>query len=63
MKEKELGDQMPGQASYVEVNVAKNRNGQTGRASLFFYKEYGRFDQPSEEWEKAMMEVTKEDID
>lgn len=63
MKEKELGDQMPGQASYVEVNVAKNRNGQTGRASLFFYKEYGRFDQPSEEWEKAMMEVAKEDID
>lgn len=63
VKEKELGEQIPGQASYVEINVAKNRNGQTGRCSLFFYKEYGRFDPPSEEWEKAMMEVTKDDID
>lgn len=62
-KEKELGAQVPGSASYVEVNVAKNRNGQTGRVPLFFYKEYGRFDPPSEEWEKAMMEVTKEDAD
>lgn len=62
-KEKELGEQVPGSASYVEVNVAKNRNGQTGRVPLFFYKEYGRFDPPSEEWEKAMMEVTKDDID
>lgn len=63
VKEKELGEQIPGQASYVEINVAKNRNGQTGRCSLFFYKEYGRFDPPSEEWERAMQEVTKEDID
>jgi replicative DNA helicase len=43
-----------GDASYVEVNVAKNRNGQTGPISLFFYKSFGRFDQPSQEFEEQM---------
>ena len=63
IKEKELGSEMPGSTSYVEINVAKNRNGSTGRCSLFFYKEYGRFESPSEEWEKAMLEVTQGDLD
>lgn len=62
-KEKELGEEMPGGVSYVEVNIAKNRNGQTGKAGLFFYKEYGKFEAPSEEWEKAMLEVTAGDED
>ena len=48
-KEKLTGEPMGGDVSYVEVNVAKNRNGQTGNAYLFFYKSFGRFDEPSEE--------------
>ena len=34
-KEKITGEPMGGDVSYVEVNVAKNRNGQTGNAYLF----------------------------
>jgi replicative DNA helicase len=63
MKEKELGAAMPGSASYVEVNIAKNRNGQTGRVGLFFFKEYGKFDSPSEEWEEAMLKVSETPVD
>ena len=51
---KKVGDNangsIPGDVSLVEVNVAKNRNGQVGIAELFFYKEFGRFDEPSKEW-------------
>ena len=53
-----LAEQMPGDASYVEVNIAKNRNGQVGPVSLFFYKAYGRFDDPPKEWEAQMKELT-----
>ena len=42
-KEKELGSEIPGNASYTEVIIAKNRSGQTGTARLFFYKDYVRF--------------------
>ncbi|MPN37335.1 Replicative DNA helicase [bioreactor metagenome] len=56
-KEKEAGDTLPGNASYVEVNVAKNRNGATGKVPLFFYKDFGRFDSPSKAWVDAMREV------
>lgn len=59
-KEKELGDQMPGDASYVEVNIAKNRNGRTGIAGLFFYKAFGLFDTPNEEWQAQMRAITEE---
>ena len=48
------------QISYVEVNVAKNRNGQTGQCGLFFYRHFGRFDSPTEEWEKQMQQLTDE---
>ncbi len=57
VQRKQLLDQMPGSASYVEVQVAKNRNGQTGRACLFFFKSFGRFTQPSEEWELKMRDI------
>ena len=50
---------MPGSASYVEVNVAKNRNGQVGKAGLFFYKAYGRFDPPSKDWEANMIALSE----
>lgn len=48
---------LPGDVSLVEVNVAKNRNGQTGMAEMFFYKEFGRFDQPSKEWDEQMRAI------
>jgi len=58
-REKLTGEPMGGDVSYVEVNVAKNRNGQTGNAYLFFYKSFGRFDEPSEEWLKQMREISE----
>ena len=58
-REKLTGEPMGGDVSYVEVNVAKNRNGQTGNAYLFFYKSFGRFDEPSEEWLKQMREIAE----
>ena len=62
-REKELVSQMPGDASLIEVNVAKNRNGQTGPVNLFFYKAYGRFDSPTLEWEQEMNKIKARDID
>ena len=59
-KEKELGSEIPGNASYTEVIVAKNRSGQTGVARLFFYKDYVRFDAPTKEWEDAMNAIAEE---
>ena len=62
-REKLTGEPMGGDVSYVEVNVAKNRNGQTGKSYLFFYKSFGRFDEPSEEWLKQMREINQDSID
>ena len=62
-KERITGEPMGGDVSYVEVNVAKNRNGQTGNAYLFFYKSFGRFDEPSEEWLKQMREINENAAD
>jgi len=50
---------LPGSASYVEINVAKNRNGQTGPFGLFFFKEFGRFEEPSSEWEEAYERLSR----
>ena len=58
-KERITGEPMGGDVSYVEVNVAKNRNGQTGKAYLFFYKSFGRFDEPSEEWLDQMRKINE----
>ena len=59
-KEKITGESMAGDVSFVEVNIAKNRNGQTGKSYLFFYKSFGRFDEPSDEWLKQMREINQE---
>ena len=59
-KEKELGEEIPGNASYTEVIVDKNRSGQTGIVRLFFYKDYLRFDAPTKEWEDAMNAIAEE---
>lgn len=56
-KEKELGASLPGNASFVELNIAKNRNGATGMVPLFFYKDYGRFEEPTKAWIDAMKEI------
>lgn len=40
-----------GDVSVVEVNIAKNRNGQTGKATLLFNKSFARFDSPTKEFE------------
>lgn len=58
--QKDLGAEIPGNASYTEVIVAKNRAGQTGVARLFFYKDYVRFESPSKEWEDAMASIAEE---
>lgn len=62
-KEKITGESMAGDVSFVEVNIAKNRNGQTGKSYLFFYKSFGRFDEPSDEWLKQMREINQNNID
>lgn len=38
-----------GSVSIVDINLAKNRNGKTGKISLLFSKNYQRFDTPSNE--------------
>ena len=59
-KQQMLAESMPGDASYVDVIIAKNRNGQTGNVSLFFYKAFGRFDTPPKEWEEKMNEIANQ---
>ncbi|NCA96447.1 MAG: hypothetical protein EOM74_05650, partial [Methanomicrobia archaeon] len=46
-----------GDASLVEVIVAKNRNGKIGKLPLIFFKSYGRFDNISPELESRMNEM------
>lgn len=53
----DLTANLPQDASYVEVNIAKNRNGQTGTVGLIFYKNVGLFDEPSAEWEEEMNRI------
>ena len=48
--DKEIARSIPGHASYIEINIAKNRNGQTGEVGLIFVKQYCRFDEPTPEW-------------
>ena len=55
-----LSDATLGGASYVEVHVAKNRNGATGKVPLFFYKEWGKFEQPSQSWIDEMQRLNDE---
>ena len=55
-----LSDASLGGASYVEVHVAKNRNGATGKVPLFFYKEWGKFDQPSQAWIDEMQKLNED---
>lgn len=60
-KHQMLTESMSGDASYVDVIIAKNRNGQTDTIPLFFYKSYGRFDTPPKEWQEQMRELSRMD--
>ncbi len=43
-----------GDVSEIQVIIAKNRNGQTGKVNLVFQKAYSRFDDPSTDYEETM---------
>ena len=60
-KHQMLTESMSGDASYVDVIIAKNRNGQTDTIPLFFYKSYGRFDTPPKEWQEQMRALAQMD--
>ena len=55
--DRELAASIPGNTSYVEVMVAKNRNGQTGDVGLFFVKKFQRFDEPTDEWREQYSKI------
>ena len=61
-QERAMAPTLPGNASYVELIVRKNRNGQCGQCGLFFYKDFCLFDEPSEDWSKALEKVTNPDL-
>ncbi|NMV82800.1 MAG: replicative DNA helicase [Erysipelotrichia bacterium] len=56
-QKRELDASLPGDASTVEVIIAKNRNGKTGKIPLHFFKSYGRFDNPTKEYEEALAKI------
>lgn len=45
---------------HIEVIVAKQRNGKTGIADLIFYKQFSRFELPSEEWQIEINKIREE---
>jgi replicative DNA helicase len=53
---KEVGEY----AELVEIIIAKNRNGKTGIAPLLFFKNFGRFDNPSEDYESRLKQIRQE---
>ncbi|MFA5481363.1 MAG: replicative DNA helicase [Bacilli bacterium] len=58
---RELDASLPGDVSTVEAIIAKNRNGKTGKVYLHFFKSYGRFDNPTKEYEEALMKIEASD--
>ena len=60
-KIRELDAKLPGDASLVEIAIAKNRNGKVGMAPLHFFKSYGRFDNPTREYEEDLARIEAED--
>jgi replicative DNA helicase len=53
---KEVGEY----AELVEVIIAKNRNGKTGIVPLLFFKNFGRFDNPSDDYESRLRQIRQE---
>lgn len=52
---------LPEDVRHIEVIVAKQRNGNTGIADLIFYKQFCRFDIPSDEWQREIVAMRNED--
>lgn len=52
---------LPEDVRHIEVIVAKQRNGNTGIADLIFYKQFCRFDIPSDEWQREIAAMRNED--
>jgi len=61
-KQEELLKNLEGGANLVELSIAKNRNGKIGIINLLFFTSYGRFETPSDEFEKKLLEIRKERI-
>ena len=51
---------LPEDVRHIEVIVAKQRNGNTGIADLIFYKQFCRFDIPSDEWQREIASMRNE---
>jgi len=52
---------LPEDVRHIEVIVAKQRNGNTGIADLIFYKQFCRFDIPSDEWQREIAAMRYEE--
>ena len=59
-KEQALTQEMGENAELVEIIIAKNRNGKTGSVPLLFFKNFGRFDNPSEDYEKRLRMIREQ---
>ena len=59
-KEQALTQEMGENAELVEVIIAKNRNGKTGTVPLLFFKNFGRFDNPSEDYEQRLRMIREQ---
>ncbi|NLI94790.1 MAG: replicative DNA helicase [Erysipelotrichaceae bacterium] len=51
----ERKEEIDEERSITEIMVAKNRNGPTTRFVLFFWRKFGRFDEPTEEYEREYL--------
>jgi hypothetical protein len=59
-KEQALTQELGENAELVEIIIAKNRNGKTGSVPLLFFKNFGRFDNPSEDYEKRLRMIREQ---
>ena len=57
---KKNNNNLPEDVRHIEVIVAKQRNGNTGIADLIFYKQFCRFEIPSDEWQREIAAMRNE---
>lgn len=51
--------EIPLDAQLVQINIAKNRDGELSQTHLFFFPKYSRFDTPTDESLKRLSEYNK----